>query len=191
MYTKGLYLLDLDESHVDHLMTWVNDREVREKFAKIGDSDITREQELEWIKSTILDRNVKCYSVFEQRLNEQMQVMGRTYVGHCSISNIYWPARRGTIGIILAPAHRGQGIGRTVMDLCLRQAFRELNLNKIELIHFRSNGRMAKLAERSGFTVEGCLRKHYMGADGELHDMVTLGLLRDEWSMRRHERSTY
>ena len=77
------------------------------------------------------------------------------------------------------------------MDLCLRQAFRELNLNKIELIHFRSNGRMAKLAERSGFTVEGCLRKHYMGADGELHDMVTLGLLRDEWSMRRHERSTY
>jgi RimJ/RimL family protein N-acetyltransferase len=66
------------------------------------------------------------------------------------------------------------------MRVMLRYAFQELNLHRVALAVFGYNERAYKSYQKVGFQVEGTLRER-LRRDGQRYDMITMGILRDEW----------
>jgi ribosomal protein S18 acetylase RimI-like enzyme len=88
---------------------------------------------------------------------------------------------RQSVGMLVARGHRGQGIGGRLLDDSLRWA-RESGLHKVGLGVWPHNTAAIVLYRSRGFTVEGRLRRHYRRANGELWDVVTMGLVLDTHS---------
>jgi RimJ/RimL family protein N-acetyltransferase len=66
------------------------------------------------------------------------------------------------------------------MRVLLRYAFTELNLFRVSLNVFGYNQRAIRSYEKAGFVIEGCQRQA-LRRDGQYHDLVFMGVLRDEW----------
>ena len=87
----------------------------------------------------------------------------------------------GSLGMLVARQHRGQGIGGRLLDDSLRWA-RESGLHKVDLGVWPHNTAAIALYCSRGFTIEGRRRRHYRRANGELWDVVTMGLVLDTHS---------
>jgi RimJ/RimL family protein N-acetyltransferase len=77
------------------------------------------------------------------------------------------------------PRFRGRGVGDAAARLFQRHLLVELDLHRVELQIYGFNERAIAQAERTGYVREGVKRKAYL-KDGEWHDAVLFGLLRDE-----------
>ena len=75
----------------------------------------------------------------------------------------------------------GRGYGRDAIRLALDWAFRMHNLRRIWLTTAATNERAVRAYRACGFVEEGRLRAHEFVA-GRYVDMISMGLLRDEWS---------
>ena len=84
----------------------------------------------------------------------------------------------GRLGMGLAAADRGRGLGRALLDRALEEGLR--TLERIELEVFASNTRAVALYRRCGFREEGC-RRDARKIDGAYDDILLLGMLRAEW----------
>ena len=74
---------------------------------------------------------------------------------------------------------RGRGVGAEAMRLVLAHAFVEMGLQRVWLtVHDDNPAR--RLYARLGFREEGRLRRH-VWKRGSHHDLVAMGLLREEW----------
>ena len=96
-------------------------------------------------------------------------------------------ANSGEIGYWVGDGHEGQG---TVTRACARFfdfAFDELGLHRMELSAAVANARSRAVAERLGMREEGVARDGCRVAAGYL-DLVSYGILEDEWRARRGER---
>jgi ribosomal protein S18 acetylase RimI-like enzyme len=87
----------------------------------------------------------------------------------------------GSLGMMVARQHRRQGIGGLLLDESLRWA-RESGLHKVDLGVWPHNAAAIALYRSRGFTIEGRLRRHYRRANGELWDVVSMGLVLDTQS---------
>ena len=87
----------------------------------------------------------------------------------------------GSLGMMIARERRGQGIGGRLLDDSLRWA-RESGLHKVDLGVWAHNAVAIALYRSRGFTVEGRLRRHFRRANGELWDVVTMGIVLDTHS---------
>lgn len=81
---------------------------------------------------------------------------------------------------ILRAEDRGRGIGEEAVRLVLRHGFEAMGLQRIWL-HVHEDNPAAKLYARAGFREEGRLRRH-VWKRGAYRDLITMGLLREEWS---------
>ncbi len=73
-----------------------------------------------------------------------------------------------------------KGYGTETVELLLKEVFEQLNLHRAEWWTFAENTTSLRLAEKMGFKEEGRLRDTVF-FDNRFHDMVVLGLLRDEY----------
>lgn len=80
----------------------------------------------------------------------------------------------GTLGMGILKEHRGQGIGRRLMETTI-EAARKLGIEKIELTVYASNRNALRLYESLGFGVEGTKRKGRF-VDGVYDDIVLMAL---------------
>jgi RimJ/RimL family protein N-acetyltransferase len=74
------------------------------------------------------------------------------------------------IGYRVAPWARGQGVATTALMSVANWAFGTLGLTRLQLMHGLENRASCRVAEKSGFVLEGVLRSSYRYGDGELHD---------------------
>jgi RimJ/RimL family protein N-acetyltransferase len=81
-----------------------------------------------------------------------------------------------TIGMQVAAPWRGQGVGTALMHACVGWA-RELGVHKLSLQVFPWNDAAIALYRKFGFVEEGRLRRHYRRQNGELWDVVVMGLV--------------
>jgi RimJ/RimL family protein N-acetyltransferase len=81
-----------------------------------------------------------------------------------------------TIGMAVAAAWRGQGVGTALMDACVAWG-RETGVHKLSLEVFPWNEAAIALYRKFGFVEEGRLRKHYRRQSGELWDVLVMGLV--------------
>lgn len=89
------------------------------------------------------------------------------------------PRRRhvGLIGISVAEAWQGKGVGSALMKAGIELADNWLNLTRLELEVYSDNEAAIRLYERFGFEREGTLRQHAFRA-GQYVDSIVMSRLR-------------
>jgi RimJ/RimL family protein N-acetyltransferase len=101
-------------------------------------------------------------------------------VGNCWLGNIDRDNRSATLGIVIGPEWRGRGFGGAALEELLEHGFAGLELWRIELWARADNASAIHLYERSGFRREG-VRRGALLWDTQRVNLVTMGLLQDEW----------
>ncbi|TAU35289.1 N-acetyltransferase [Rhizobium leguminosarum] len=96
------------------------------------------------------------------------------------MSRHFFPAHthRGSVGMGIIPAYRGQGLGKRLMLAALNQAERS-GFIRVELSVHADNTRAIKLYENVGFIREGVQRRSVL-IDGRFIDTITMALMLDE-----------
>jgi RimJ/RimL family protein N-acetyltransferase len=167
-------LRPLSVDDVDHVMTWVNDKDVVGNLAVFAGAPITRAQELAWIERVAASAEDRVFSIFAAD-------DGR-YLGQVGLHQIF---RRSGLAraslIVAARADWGKGIGSAALARALDAAFGAEGLHKVWLMVFAKNERARRTYERVGFRQEGLLREEYFH-EGKWHDMVRMGMLAHEWN---------
>jgi len=101
------------------------------------------------------------------------------------LSGINGPHRRAEWGWYIGEARfRGRGAGRAAQALGLDRAFTEHAIEKVWSEELAENEVALKAQAAAGFRREGYLRRHVV-KDGRVHDVVVLGILKEEWAARR------
>ncbi|AKF10768.1 GNAT family N-acetyltransferase [Sandaracinus amylolyticus] len=107
---------------------------------------------------------------------------GDTLVGFVALFGIEWNNRCATVAIGIGdPAHRRKGYARDGMQLLLRYAFTEANLERVGLDVIAYNEPAIALYRSLGFQQEGVRRRAVLRA-GRAYDRIDFGLLREEWA---------
>jgi RimJ/RimL family protein N-acetyltransferase len=88
---------------------------------------------------------------------------------------------RADLGMQVAAAYRGQGVGATLLNAIIQWA-QVNNAHKVTLQVWPHNHDARQLYERFGFVEEGRLRRHYRRRNGELWDAIVMGLVIDATS---------
>jgi RimJ/RimL family protein N-acetyltransferase len=114
-------------------------------------------------------------AIAEGRLHSLAAREGDTLVG-CSaiiVDELSWSRHVGELRVLVAPAWRGKGLGRVLIQQCFVQAL-ELGLEK--LVAQMTVDQVAAIAvfEELGFRAEALLRGHVKGRDGDKHDLALL-----------------
>jgi diamine N-acetyltransferase len=147
-------------------MSWVNDRDVMLYFAS-RQTTITEGEERAYIEALVDSKTDRAFSIFD----------GDTYVGQCSINQIYWPARSGRLFVVVKRAFQGKGYGPAALRLLFDVAWTELELHKLWLIVRRDNRDAQAMYLKLGFDFEGVLVDEYF-VGGTYFDMVRMALVR-------------
>lgn len=90
------------------------------------------------------------------------------------------PHQAAELSIWIGNGYRDRGLGADAMQVALRYAFTQLRLHKVYLRVLHYNARAIRCYERCGFCIEGTLRGE-MCVDGHWHDLLYMGLLREEY----------
>jgi RimJ/RimL family protein N-acetyltransferase len=100
-------------------------------------------------------------------------------LGTCDIRDIEPRARTARTGIWIKKAFWGRGYGTDAMRTLCRFAFRQMNLQRIELLVYETNPAAIRSYEKVGFRREGTLRRaQFLG--GRHVDAIVMGLLDEE-----------
>jgi RimJ/RimL family protein N-acetyltransferase len=103
------------------------------------------------------------------------------FLGYCGLYNYNQTARNCEIGITIGETgYWSKGYGREVMRLLVDYGFRLRNVERIWLSTQANNERAIRCYLACGFVEEGRLRKHAW-SNGAYHDVVFMGILREEW----------
>ncbi len=87
---------------------------------------------------------------------------------------------RGEIGYNMASEHRGKGYATQAVRALCGWCFEGIGLRKLTAHYMTHNPASARVLERAGFRREGLLRGQAFKW-GVAHDLVAVGLLREEW----------
>ena len=104
-------------------------------------------------------------------------------VGH--VEFLHDPAKRwARLGrFAVAPARRGQGFGRALLEDALRFAFTELDVEHLALAVVPGNDIAHRLYVRAGFRDEGRWEGSWT-VNGKPYEMNLMGLIRSDWLQR-------
>ena len=172
-------LVPLTVEHLPLVMTWVNDREVMQYFAQRQER-IEEEEERRYLEALIGSKTDRAFSIFEGEGHD-----ADSYVGQCSVNQIYWPARNGRVFLVVRKARQRRGLGAAALSALVERAFGEMDLHKLWLIVRRDNRRAQAMYLRAGFEFEGMLRDEYCvptsQGDGrpKFFDMVRMAVVRE------------
>ncbi|WP_108670950.1 GNAT family N-acetyltransferase [Peribacillus acanthi] len=104
-------------------------------------------------------------------------------IGFVTIHSIEWNNRTGTLAIGIGESvNRNKGYGTEVIQLILRYAFHELNLDRVglEVIEYNNSG--IRAYEKVGFIQEG-RKRSVVYRDGKRFDVIVMGVLRSDWEL--------
>jgi RimJ/RimL family protein N-acetyltransferase len=105
-------------------------------------------------------------------------------IGDINLFQVDQRNRSGFIGLsIWRPEDRDHGFGTDAIAALLRWAFRQYNLNRIELAVDPTNARAIHVYEKLGFTEEGRRRESHFG-NGFYSDEVIMGILARDFEQR-------
>jgi len=179
---KRIRLRSFELPDLDELMKHWNKMELRNLLGSADRGPMSRNDEEEWIRNTWKQRQERRAFTFAIETIADNKIIGGT-----GLFNIDWTSRSAMTGIsIYNPEYWGKGYGRECMNLILGFAFRNLNLNRVELETFDFNERAQKCYLKVGFKEVGRRRKAKFINSG-YHDSIVMDLLRDEWLSKSKE----
>jgi RimJ/RimL family protein N-acetyltransferase len=176
---KKVRIRAIEKTDIDEIMKWINDREVMDNL--IMRYPVSRYQEEKWIEKALDDPNPR---------NKVFAIENKdgVYLGGMGLHRIDWENRNAEVGIAIGKKeYWNKGYGTDAMMTLLDFAFNRMNLHRVCLKVFDFNVRGIKSYEKCGFKREGVLR-HDLYVNGEYHDSVIMGILRDEFKKTPNDR---
>lgn len=161
---RGLELSDVDE-----LIKFWNSPELQQFLSRPRIA--SRDEEVEWIRSTWERRRKGDAYIFGVFLLDQDQ-----YIGNIELRIVNRIAQRGVLGIsIFNPNYWNKGYGTEAIELMLNFAFSSLNLNTVELEVFAFNKRAQACYKKVGFIETGRKRQAHF-VNGQYHDIILMDI---------------
>ena len=103
------------------------------------------------------------------------------FVAQVYIGVVNWETPEFEVGYFVDQDHEGRGYVTEAVNTALGFVFDHLQAQRVCLHCNTTNLRSQRVAERCGFTREGCLRQNRRQPDGSFSDSLIYGLLRSEW----------
>jgi [ribosomal protein S5]-alanine N-acetyltransferase len=125
-----------------------------------------------WLKD-IHELNVYRWAIELKSINK--------VIGTIDLVNVDSRHRCGTFGYCLSASYWNQGIASEALKAMLKYLFTEGDFHRIEATHLMENPASGKVMIKCGMKVEGIKRKKFLGNDGEFHDLVLYGILKEEF----------
>ena len=177
MYTgEKIRLREYRQTDLPEVMGQVNDYASVRRSATGLILPATADDEMRWISQQS--------SMTRGEYQFAIETLNGHYVGGCGFQRVDWKNRVAQIGILIGNASmRGKGYGSDAIRVLCRIGFGEMNLHKLTLSMISGNAPAVRCYNACGFTVEGTLRQEVFRED-EYHDLIVMGLLRDEWRAR-------
>lgn len=102
-------------------------------------------------------------------------------IGTCQLHSIHSVFRSAELQIRIGnAADQGRGCGTEAVRLLLAHAFRDLNLQRVDLHVFADNTRAIRTYAKCGFQREG-VKRRAAWIDNAWRDLVLMSILREEW----------
>jgi len=98
-------------------------------------------------------------------------------VGFIDVKNIDWNIPKAELGCYTDEKYTEKGITSRAFSLVVDYCFEEFKFKKLFLRTHESNLSAQKLAEKSGFEMEGKIRRDYKTTKGEIVDLLYYGKL--------------
>lgn len=166
-------LRDLEQADSERLYAWRRDPEVDRWMSGSKPQDADSHQQ--WFEALCGDPD-RCGWII---------AADATPVGFLVLAGLAGRHRRAEWGWFIGEAQaRGRGAGRAAQALGLDRAFGEYAVEKVWSEVLADNEVALKAQAAAGFRREGYLRQHVRKGD-RVHDVVVLGILKDEWMQRR------
>jgi RimJ/RimL family protein N-acetyltransferase len=168
--SSRIALRPLQAKDLPRMFEWINDRE--QVLFNAPYRPVSELQHDSWAEAIQQRQDVMIFSIFQLETDD--------LIGTCQLHSINAVHRSAELQIRLGEvAARGSGYGTEAVSLLLRFAFRDLNLHRVYLHVFSTNGAAIQVYEKVGFKREGVLRRAAF-IDGEYVDVLVMGVLREE-----------
>lgn len=169
--TEKIYLSPLSSDDSEALFGWINERDL--VIFNSGYKPVHESNHLAWFENIIKRQDVFIFGI--------KRVEDHKLIGSCQLNKLNFVHRNAELRIrIGAATDRGRGFGGDAVQLLLKFAFDDLNLNKVYLNVYSTNIRAIKVYEKSGFRKEGELKRHDF-IDGKYLNIVVMAILREEY----------
>jgi RimJ/RimL family protein N-acetyltransferase len=169
-------LREYRESDYEHMRSWVNNPRIVDTLSDIflyPHSEKRSKQYLELAMSSDWNGFVIALVDTEE------------YIGQIDFVKLDHKNGWGELGIVIGnEENHGKGYGTEALELIINFAFDQLRLNRVELVCWSFNVKGRRAYEKVGFVQEGVRRKKRY-RNGEFHDEICYGLLREEWTARK------
>lgn len=166
----------LAEPDVDHILTWVNNRDIVGNIASFSGKPFTRDDELTYVRQILASDQDRVFSV--------LRAGDGDYLGQVGLHQIHRRSHVGRLACIIGSRDEmGKGYGTAAIAHLLDIAFGAERLHKVWLMVFETNVRARRVYGRLGFVEEGTLREEYYHEE-TWHNMVRMSLLDREWIRR-------
>jgi RimJ/RimL family protein N-acetyltransferase len=176
---ERLYLRGVEPEDAAAFAAWLSDPDVRRNLMR--QRPLTVADEIEYIKRVNASETDLLLGVV---LREGDRLIGGLGLHQIDVRN-----RHACFGISIGDKEQwDRGYGTEATRLLLAHCFEVLNLNRVWLQVYEYNGRGIHVYEKLGFRVEGRLRQHTF-RDGRYWDVITMGVLREEWEAAQLSRS--
>lgn len=103
-------------------------------------------------------------------------------IGYIKILNIDSDIPKCELAFFTDTAYQKKGIMSTALSKMIHFIFEKLKMNKIYVRTAKDNLPSQKTVLKNGFVQEGILRNDFKDINGNLHDCVFFGLLKEEWN---------
>ncbi|SDW29468.1 Protein N-acetyltransferase, RimJ/RimL family [Marininema mesophilum] len=144
---------------------------------------------LEWAKKKPTEMDME-----EQARHNQVRCLNRTdlifqmirrdqgqLLGTCGLYSVDWSVPRFEIGYWCRTSATGQGYVSEAVHRLMELAFVELGAQRVQIRCDADNIRSSKVAERSGFILEGILRNEMRSSEGQLVHTAIYGMIPKEY----------
>lgn len=149
---EPIQLVALEPDYARVIAEWAGDDQQLRWLAPSTDPPLTAEKVMRWVspggRAYVMLRTAAAQSTHSPQ--------NREILGYAELNRMKTVYRGWWIGhFVVNRAHRGQGLGRLLLDRLLRQAFRRLRGLSVCLIVFPDNQPAVRCYENAGFNCTG------------------------------------
>ena len=172
---KRVLLRPVKRSDISYFLKWFNDPEILQYVGLyLPMTEMSEEKFIEELGATRARSDVIL-------VVEVVEGDSTKPIGNCGLHGISPKDHSALFGIAIGEKdYWSKGYGTEAAQLLIGYGFQQLNLHRISSAAVAFNERSIKLHKKLGFREEGCLRKA-MFKNGQYHDRLEFGLLREEW----------
>jgi RimJ/RimL family protein N-acetyltransferase len=172
---KNVLLRPIKRSDISYFLKWFNDPEVVQYLEMyLPMTEMSEEKFIEELSTTRTRSDVIL-------VIEVIEGDSAKPIGNCGLHQINSKNRNAIFGIVIGEKdYWSRSYGTEAARLLINYGFQQLNLHRISSYAFAFNERSIRLHRKIGFREEGRLRQATF-KDGQYHDHVQFGILREEW----------